>query len=249
MSNQFDIATYIKYNNNLIKNLKQLYESFSKQQILYLKNILIQINTVQQMKKMFLQIFIKHNMVLKEEVDGKNQYIAKIEQLSENFNQYNVKIYIDLLEQVSKYLKKYVLNSNIEKTLKEQLLLIKEKFPERINGVYNIFLTKTQEQLEYEKEQNQKNVLNLCIRSIVDGQQFLNQSKMLDSKVVDGQLYKLNNIELMESSILGEKHLGLAESNVKTSLVDGQTYEEVNRIAGFYNNGDLNKSNGLGFYD
>lgn len=232
MGEQINSITYIKYISNVVKNLKMLYFSFSEDEVTFLKNMIVALNNNEVINIQFLQVFTKYGLIEKDE-NGKN--VAKTDELPLELNQYFSKIYISLLDEISKYLNR---NSDITDDVIKQLKLLKENLPNRISGINNII--KDSELLEKEID-----FLNVAVSSVIHATQFSNLGNVSKEELSE-------NIEaciqIAESAVIGPKHLGLAESDVK-DIIDSDIAKEVNRDMGFYNYGDKEKINGLGYYN
>lgn len=232
MDEQINSITYIKYISNVVKNLKMLYFSFSEDEVTFLKNMIIALNNNEVINIQFLQVFTKYGLIKKDE-NGKN--VAKTDELPLELNQYFSKIYISLLDEISKYLNR---NSDITDDVIEQLKLLKENLPNRISGINNIIK-------DSELPEKEIDFLNVAVSSVIHATQFSNLGNVSKEELSE-------NIEaciqIAESAVIGPKHLGLAESDVK-DIIDSDIAKEVNRDMGFYNYGDKEKINGLGYYN
>lgn len=232
MDEQINSITYIKYISNVVKNLKMLYFSFSEDEVTFLKNMIIALNNNEVINIQFLQVFTKYGLIKKDE-NGKN--VAKTDELPLELNQYFSKIYISLLDEISKYLNR---NSDITDDVIEQLKLLKENLPNRISGINNIIK-------DSELPEKEIDFLNVAVSSVIHSTQFSNLGNVSKEELSE-------NIEaciqIAESAVIGPKHLGLAESDVK-DIIDSDIAKEVNRDMGFYNYGDKEKINGLGYYN
>lgn len=232
MDEQINSITYIKYISNVVKNLKMLYFSFSEDEVTFLKNMIIALNNNEVINIQFLQVFTKYGLIKKDE-NGKN--VAKTDELPLELNQYFSKIYISLLDEISKYLNR---NSDITDDVIEQLKLLKENLPNRISGINNIIK-------DSELPEKEIDFLNVAVSSVIHSTQFSNLGNVSKEELSE-------NIEaciqIAESAVIGPKHLGLAESDVK-DIIDSDISKEVNRDMGFYNYGDKEKINGLGYYN
>ena len=232
MGEQINSITYIKYISNVVKNLKMLYFSFSEDEVTFLKNMIIALNNNEVINIQFLQVFTKYGLIKKDE-NGKN--VAKTDELPLELNQYFSKIYISLLDEISKYLNR---NSDITDDVIEQLKLLKENLPNRISGINNIIK-------DSELPEKEIDFLNVAVSSVIHSTQFSNLGNVSKEELSE-------NIEaciqIAESAVIGPKHLGLAESDVK-DIIDSDISKEVNRDMGFYNYGDKEKINGLGYYN
>lgn len=232
MDEQINSITYIKYISNVVKNLKMLYFSFSEDEVTFLKNMIIALNNNEVINIQFLQVFTKYGLIEKDE-NGKN--VAKTDELPLELNQYFSKIYISLLDEISKYLNR---NSDITDDVIEQLKLLKENLPNRISGINNIIK-------DSELPEKEIDFLNVSVSSVIHATQFSNLGNVSKEELSE-------NIEaciqIAESAVIGPKHLGLAESDVK-DIIDSDIAKEVNRDMGFYNYGDKEKINGLGYYN
>ena len=232
MGEQINSITYIKYISNVVKNLKMLYFSFSEDEVTFLKNMIIALNNNEVINIQFLQVFTKYGLIKKDE-NGKN--VAKTDELPLELNQYFSKIYISLLDEISKYLNR---NSDITDDVIEQLKLLKENLPNRISGINNIIK-------DSELPEKEIDFLNVAVSSVIHATQFSNLGNVSKEELSE-------NIEaciqIAESAVIGPKHLGLAESDVK-DIIDSDIAKEVNRDMGFYNYGDKEKINGLGYYN
>lgn len=232
MGEQINSITYIKYIGNVVKNLKMLYFSFSEDEVTFLKNMIIALNNNELINIQFLQVFTKYGLIEKDE-NGKN--VAKTDELPLELNQYFSKIYISLLDEISKYLNR---NSDITDDVIEQLKLLEENLPNRVSGINNIIK-------DGEEEGKEIDFLNVAVSSVIHATQFSNIGNVSKEELSE-------NIEaciqIAESAVIGPKHLGLAESDVK-DIIDSGIAKEVNRDMGFYNYGDKEKINGLGYYN
>lgn len=232
MGEQINSITYIKYISNVVKNLKMLYFSFSEDEVTFLKNMIIALNNNELINIQFLQVFTKYGLIEKDE-NGKN--VAKTDELPLELNQYFSKIYISLLDEISKYLNR---NSDITDDVIEQLKLLEENLPNRISGINNIIK-------DGELSEKEIDFLNVAVSSVIHATQFSNLGNVSKEELSE-------NIEaciqIAESAVIGPKHLGLAESDVK-DIIDSGIAKEVNRDMGFYNYGDKEKINGLGYYN
>lgn len=232
MGEQINSITYIKYISNVVKNLKMLYFSFSEDEVTFLKNMIIALNNNEVINIQFLQVFTKYGLIEKDE-NGKN--VAKTDELPLELNQYFSKIYISLLDEISKYLNR---NSDITDDVIKQLKLLKENLPNRISGINNIIK-------DSELPEKEVDFLNVAVSSVIHATQFSNLGNVSKEELSE-------NIEaciqIAESAVIGPKHLGLAESDVK-DIIDSDIAKEVNRDMGFYNYGDKEKINGLGYYN
>lgn len=232
MGEQINSITYIKYISNVVKNLKMLYFSFSEDEVTFLKNMIIALNNNEVINIQFLQVFTKYGLIEKDE-NGKN--VAKTDELPLELNQYFSKIYISLLDEISKYLNR---NSDITDDVIKQLKLLKENLPNRISGINNIIK-------DSELPEKEIDFLNVAVSSVIHATQFSNLGNVSKEELSE-------NIEaciqIAESAVIGPKHLGLAESDVK-DIIDSDIAKEVNRDMGFYNYGDKEKINGLGYYN
>lgn len=232
MGEQINSITYIKYISNVVKNLKMLYFSFSEDEVTFLKNMIIALNNNELINIQFLQVFTKYGLIEKDE-NGKN--VAKTDELPLELNQYFSKIYISLLDEISKYLNR---NSDITDDVIEQLKLLEENLPNRVSGINNIIK-------DGEEEGKEIDFLNVAVSSVIHATQFSNIGNVSKEELSE-------NIEaciqIAESAVIGPKHLGLAESDVK-DIIDSGIAKEVNRDMGFYNYGDKEKINGLGYYN
>ena len=209
-----------------------LYFSFSEDEVTFLKNMIIALNNNEVINIQFLQVFTKYGLIKKDE-NGKN--VAKTDELPLELNQYFSKIYISLLDEISKYLNR---NSDITDDVIEQLKLLKENLPNRISGINNIIK-------DSELPEKEIDFLNVAVSSVIHATQFSNLGNVSKEELSE-------NIEaciqIAESAVIGPKHLGLAESDVK-DIIDSDIAKEVNRDMGFYNYGDKEKINGLGYYN
>lgn len=232
MGEQINSITYIKYISNVVKNLKMLYFSFSEDEVTFLKNMIVALNNNEVINIQFLQVFTKYGLIEKDE-NGKN--VAKTDELPLELNQYFSKIYISLLDEISKYLNR---NSDITDDVIKQLKLLKENLPNRISGINNIIK-------DSELPEKEIDFLNVAVSSVIHATQFSNLGNVSKEELSE-------NIEaciqIAESAVIGPKHLGLAESDVK-DIIDSDIAKEVNRDMGFYNYGDKEKINGLGYYN
>lgn len=232
MGEQINSITYIKYISNVVKNLKMLYFSFSEDEVTFLKNMIVALNNNEVINIQFLQVFTKYGLIEKDE-NGKN--VAKTDELPLELNQYFSKIYISLLDEISKYLNR---NSDITDDVIKQLKLLKENLPNRISGINNIIK-------DSELPEKEIDFLSVAVSSVIHATQFSNLGNVSKEELSE-------NIEaciqIAESAVIGPKHLGLAESDVK-DIIDSDIAKEVNRDIGFYNYGDKEKINGLGYYN
>lgn len=219
---------YIKYINNIIKNLKTVLFSFSNEEILFLKNMFIQLNKNEHINKYFSQTCLKRGIVIKQN----GQLINDLANLTVDLNQFYSKIYVDLLEDISKYLNDY---DSIDGDVKGQLELLENALVNKINKID----VQNKQTTEYNYIEPHMQVLT---DSIVRNLKFSRIGKLSDDASNDNIK---DNIQIIEREILNKK---VEESDVR-DVVDEQIYDEVNRINGFYNNNDKNKNNYLGYYD
>lgn len=219
---------YIKYINNIIKNLKTVLFSFSNEEILFLKNMFIQLNKNKHINKYFSQTCLKRGIVTKQN----GQLINDLANLTVDLNQFYSKIYVDLLEDISKYLNDY---DSIDGDVKGQLELLENALVNKINKI-DVQNKQTTEHNYIEPH------MQVLTDSIVRNLKFSRIGKLSDDALNDNIK---DNIQIIEREILNKK---VEESDVR-DVVDEQIYDEVNRINGFYNNNDKNKNNYLGYYD
>lgn len=219
---------YIKYINNIIKNLKTVLFSFSNEEILFLKNMFIQLNKNEHINKYFSQTCLKRGIVIKQN----GQLINDLANLTVDLNQFYSKIYVDLLEDISKYLNDY---DSIDGDVKGQLKLLENALVNKINKI-DVQNKQTTEHNYIEPH------MQVLTDSIVRNLKFSRIGKLSDDALNDNIK---DNIQIIEREILNKK---VEESDVR-DVVEEQIYDEVNRINGFYNNNDKNKNNYLGYYD
>lgn len=229
MAEKIDSITYIIYFKNIIKNLKMLYYDFSEEEVTSLKNLINSLNNNDIIKFMFLQTFIKYGLTEKDEEDNT---ISNIDSLPLTMNQYFSKVYISILEDIIKYLHQ---NSQYPDAVILQIKTIEQNFENRIIGVNNV-------DPNMEVPAVEQNEINKLMNLIIHSTQFStmgNVSKLQLSEDIEP------SIQIAESSIIGPKHLGLQESDVKNIIELSEISKEVNEDLGFYNYG----SDGLGYYN
>jgi len=232
MDEQINSITYIRYISNVVKNLKMLYFNFTEEEITFLKNMITSLNSNELINVQFLQVFTKYGLI---EKNDEGNIVAKIDELPLVLNQYFSKIYYSILEEVSKFLNR---NSEIPNDIIVQLKDMEQNLPNRINGIDNIIKDGSlpEKEIDY---------LNISVSSVIHATQFSNLGNVSKEELSEDIE---ECIQIAESAVIGPKHLGLQESDVR-DIIDSSVTKEVNREMGFYNYGDKEKINGLGYYN
>lgn len=229
MGVQINSIVYVRYIGNIVKNLKKLYFSFSEDEILFLKSMITLLDEDELLNKKFLNVFVKYRMV---ERDEEEKLVSSISSLSEEFDPYSIRIYVSIFEEISKFLNH---NSFVSTIVKEQLESMVEELPNRIVEIDNI------DKNAIIPERNKDNI-TIVENSIINGSQYSAVGNIVKIELSE-DIEKC--VQLAENAMIGPKHLGLMQSDVK-DIISSTVSRELNMEMGFYNYDD---KTGLEYYN